>query len=338
VLRVVLQILKWLGIALVTIVVGLSLYVWRTWDRVWEAPLPDVHASTDPGVIARGEYLVFGPAHCVECHTASSEVFERYVNGGERPPLAGGYKFAAPPLGALYSRNITPDPETGIGRYTDGQIARMLRYSVKPDGRASIKPLMQYADMSDEDLTAIVSFLRSQQPVRNPVPDNEWTMVGKVIKSLAPTFKPRVDAEIHPAKASPPAQPTRERGEYLVRGVGDCSGCHSPLDQLTFSLNGPEFSGGVAIEPRVLPNVDHSVWFKPPNLTPLAGSALMRFPDRETFVARFQKGGRKYPASPMPWDCYSRLTTEDAGAIYEFLHSLAPTGEPSPQEPTVRQE
>ena len=113
--------------------------------------------------------------------------------------------------------------------------------------------------------------------------------------------------------------------------------CHSPLDQLTFSLNGPEFSGGVAIEPRDIPNVDRSLWFQPPNLTPLPGSALTRFPDRETFVARFQKGGRKYPASPMPWDCYARATAEDAGALYEFFRTIPAAGQPSPQEPTVLQ-
>ena len=84
-LRIVLKVLKWLGIALVTVVVGLSLYVWRTWDRVWDAPLPDLHASTDPAVIARGQYLAYGPAHCAECHMTSAEVFERYVETGVVP-------------------------------------------------------------------------------------------------------------------------------------------------------------------------------------------------------------------------------------------------------------
>jgi mono/diheme cytochrome c family protein len=337
-MRLALRILKWIGLILTAAVLVLATHVYRTWDRVWDAPLPEVHASTDPAVIARGEYLAFGPAHCVECHTASSEVFERYADTGERPPLSGGFAFPAPPLGTIYSKNITPDPDTGIGRYSDGQIARMLRYAVKPDGRASIRPLMEYADMSDNDVAAIISFLRSQQPVRHVVPNAEWSLVGKIIKSLAPAFRPRTPDLVHAQKASPPPATTRERGEYLVRGVGNCSGCHSPLDQLTFSLNGPEFSGGAAIEPRGIPGVDHAMWFQPPNLTPLAGSALLRFPDRETFVARFQKGGRKYRGSPMPWDCYRNISAEDAGAVYEFLHSLPAAGQPSPQEPTVRHE
>ena len=333
-MRTFLRALKALGLVVLGAAVVLSIYVAMTWNRTYDAPLPAIHASSDPAVIKRGENLVFGVAHCVECHTDSSETFERYAETGERPLLKGGMAFAAAPLGVVYSKNITPDPETGIGRYTDAQVARMLRYAVRPDGRASIRPLMQFADMSDEDVTAIVSFLRTQPPVKNTVPQNEWTLIGKVVKSLMPTFKPRTD--VHARASAPPSQPTRERGEYLARGVANCSGCHSPLNQLTFALDGPEFSGGVAMEPRTIAGADRRVWFQPPNLTPQQGSALLRFPDRETFVARFQHGGRKYQASPMPWDCFSKLSSEDAGALYEFFKSLPPAGQAAPQEPTVR--
>lgn len=76
--------------------------------------------------------------------------------------------------------------------------------------------------------------------------------------------------------------------------------------------------------PSQLDGVDRSTWFRPPNLTPAQGSALSRFPDRATFVARVKKGGRHYPGSPMPWESMSRMTDVDAAAIYEYLHSLAP--------------
>ena len=107
--QIVLRTLKWLGLALGAAVIALAAYVFRTWDRTWDAPLPDLHASADPAAIARGEYLIFGPAHCVECHTESNEAYERYAQTGERPPLMGGVKFPAPPLGAIYSKNITPE-------------------------------------------------------------------------------------------------------------------------------------------------------------------------------------------------------------------------------------
>ena len=131
--------LKIAGIFIVVLVAAFALYVARTWDRVYASPLPDdIRPSTDPATIARGEYLVYGPAHCVECHTASVEEYDKFFTGGPRPALTGGFQFALGPLGTLYSKNLTPDPETGIGRYTDGQVARMLRHNVRPDGRASI--------------------------------------------------------------------------------------------------------------------------------------------------------------------------------------------------------
>jgi mono/diheme cytochrome c family protein len=254
--------------------VVLAVYVIRTWDRTWDVALPDLHASTDAAIIARGEYLVYGPAHCVECHTESNEAFERHAETGERPALKGGFRFAAPPLGVIYSRNITPDPETGIGRYSDGQIARMLRFAVRPDGKASIRPLMQFGDMSDEDIVAILSYLRTQPPVRHAVPEAEWSLIGKVMKSLMVPFKSRT--EVRAAKTSPPSQPTVARGEYLARGVGNCSGCHSPLNQLTLALDGPEFSGGQPMEPRNIRGVDQKLWFKPPNITSLNRSADLK--------------------------------------------------------------
>ena len=205
----------------------LALHTWRTWDRSYdEVPIPDVRASTDPAVIARGEYLVYGPAHCVECHSRSFEEFQKVANN-EKVPLQGGTRFAAAPLGAIYSQNLTPDTETGIGRYSDGQIARMMRYNVRPNGRSSVAPMMPFHNMSDEDMIAIISFLRAQPPVRNQVPENEWTLAGKVIRSLSSSFKPRQD--VNPPKTAPEEKPTVQRGEYLARYVANCVGCHTPL-------------------------------------------------------------------------------------------------------------
>jgi mono/diheme cytochrome c family protein len=115
-----------------------AIYVGRTWNRTYDAPLPDLRASRDPSVIKRGEYLAYGPSHCVECHAPREEATAAEQHH-RKPRLIGGRRFAAPPLGAIYSKNLTPDSETGIGRYTDPQLARMLRYSVRPDGHASVR-------------------------------------------------------------------------------------------------------------------------------------------------------------------------------------------------------
>jgi mono/diheme cytochrome c family protein len=298
----------------------LAAYTWVTWDRSYDdVPLPEVRASTDPAVIARGEYLVYGPAHCVECHARSFEEFQKVANN-EKVPLQGGTRFAAAPLGAIYSKNLTPDKETGIGRYTDGQIARMMRYNVRPDGRSSVGPMMPFHNMSDEDMIAIISFLRAQPPVRHEVPENEWTIAGKVIKSLSSTFKPRED--VNPPKTAPEEKATVERGEYLARYVANCVGCHTPLDDTTFQPSGPDFSGGEEFEPMPMPGADMQTWFRTPNITPVKGSALLKFPDRATFVARFRNGGRQHAGTPMPWEAFAKMSDEDIGAIYEFLHSL----------------
>ena len=316
-----------LALVLVAGAIVLAVYVSRTWDRVWDVPLPDLHASADPAVIARGEYLVYGPAHCVACHAGSESGAAAAVGRGERVPLIGGQEFAAPPLGAIYSRNLTPDPETGIGRYSDGQIARLLRWSVLPDGRSTLQSLMTFGGMSDDDLVAILSFLRAQPPVRNVVPPDRYTAIGKIVRSVFSSFKPREHVEA-PAVA-PVSAPTRERGEYLARSVGNCSGCHTRRSDVSFEPIAPEFSGGVEMSPIKGDGIDPDIWFRTPNLTPAKGSKLNDFPDRETFVARFRRGGRQKAGSPMPWEMYGRLTEEDAGALYEFFRSLPPSPGPT---------
>jgi len=86
-----------------------------------------------------------------------------------------------------------------------------------------------------------------------------------------------------------------------------------------------------------LSGADRTLWFRPPNITPRANSALMKFPDRATFVARFKVGGRHYDGSPMPWEAFSRMAPEDVGALYEFLHAQRSSGSPAPEDPRVRQ-
>lgn len=329
--RTILRALAAVAGALVVALLAAGVYVSRTWNRVYNVPLPDLHATAAPDVIARGEYLVTGPAHCVECHVSREEA-DTAAAENRVPRLTGGRRFAAEPLGALYSKNLTPDVETGIGRYSDPQIARMLRYAVLPDGRASVQPLMPFGNMSDDDIVAILSYLRSRPAVRNRVPEAEYSVVGKIVKSFAPPFKPRERVN-PPSKA--PVGPTRDRGEYLARNVGNCVSCHTKLDPISLAKLSPEFAGGNEMEPEARPgaSVDKAVWFRTPNLTPARGSALSKFPDRDTFVARFQHGGRHYEGSPMPWESFGRMNAEDLAALYEFLKSLAPqtgpVGEPT---------
>src|SRR5687768_9093468 len=114
-MRILFKILKWLGILLLLIIVGLFITIKLRWNRKFDAPFPALTAVTDSAMIARGEYLIYGPAHCAVCH-GTEESFEK-LKTGERPALSGGFEFKVGPLGKVYSPNITSDKETGIGRH-----------------------------------------------------------------------------------------------------------------------------------------------------------------------------------------------------------------------------
>ena len=135
---------------------------------------PDIHASADPAVIERGRYLVRGAAHCADCHTAPEQ--RAALEAGKDVPLSGGNEFNLP-VGVFRVPNITPDVETGIGRYTDPQLARMLRHGVRPNGKM-VLPFMPFADLSDEDLTAVISYLRAQPPCGTPSRPTRRTCSG----------------------------------------------------------------------------------------------------------------------------------------------------------------
>ena len=144
--------------------------------KKYDAPYPDIKASTDPAVIARGKYLAFGPAHCATCHSPVDKIMD--VEAGLlEPPLTGGYGIKIP-IGIFRASNLTPDPETGIGKLTDAEIARTLRHSVGSDGRLLID-FMPFQNMSDEDLVAVISFIRSQPPVRHEVERSAFNFLGR---------------------------------------------------------------------------------------------------------------------------------------------------------------
>ncbi|MDX5337508.1 MAG: cytochrome c [Cyclobacteriaceae bacterium] len=315
-----------LGLLLVVVVliVGLVIYVETSWDKTYDVALPELQTSTDSAVIARGKYLVHGPAHCSNCHVSSVEEMIA-ADAGENIPLKGGVAFPFGPLGTLYAPNLTPDPKTGIGRYSDGQIFRMMRHGIRPSGMASIPLLMPFWNMADEDLIAVVSYLRSMPAVENEVPPAQWTFMGKVMKSFMPIFKPILDP--NPPKIAPEMSPSIERGEYIARYVANCVGCHTERDLITFDAIGPEFAGGMEFEPD--PNFnkamgeDPELWIKTPNITPDPGSAFAQFKSLEEWKARFKKG-RTIKISPMHWGPFSRMSEEDIEALFLYLNSLEP--------------
>ena len=307
-------------------IVSVFIYVSQTWDKKYnDWPAPALSSSTDSAVIARGRYLVTGPAHCNGCHVSSIQDMEDSEKGMPIP-LKGGVGIPLGPMGTIYSRNLTPDKNTGIGRYTDEQVFRMMRHGIRPDGTASMPLLMPFWKMADDDLIAVVSYLRSMEPVENTVPENEWTFVGKAVRSLTSTFKP-IENPDAPKVAPPMSPPSLERGEYLAVNVTNCVACHTPRDLTTFEATGPEFSGGMEFEPwpefSKHFSIDTTLWVRAPNITPHPGGVLAKFKTPEDFIKRFRQG-RAIPISPMDWGPFSRISDEDLTSIYMYLNSLAP--------------
>jgi mono/diheme cytochrome c family protein len=209
------------------------------------------------------------------------------------------------PLGKIYSKNITPDPETGIGKFSDGEIARALRYGVHPDGTV-IYDFMPFHNTSDEDLTAIISYLRSQKPVRNEVPKHQLNILGKLVKAFL--VKPAGPNGKVPKTVV--RDTTATYGEYLALNVAECNGCHTKRD-MTGAYIGEPFGGGNDIE-----------GFITPNLTPDSSGRIFNW-TKQNFIDRFRMG-KLYPKSPMPWNSFKRMTDDELTAIYNYLQTLKP--------------
>src|SRR6478752_1615231 len=155
------------GIVLLVVVAGGTAFVASRQNlRFDTTPYPNVSASTDSAIVERGRYIVRDVAPCAACH-GDPKQHAAYTTGAD-VPLSGGFVFAIPP-GEFYTRNLTPDAVTGLGNVPDSAIARALRYGVGHDGRALL-PFMEMQGLSDDDLQAVVSYLRTQSPVRNQVP------------------------------------------------------------------------------------------------------------------------------------------------------------------------
>jgi mono/diheme cytochrome c family protein len=312
-MKTLLKILKIIVIVVIVFVGGFVLFVLATWNKTFEAPYPEITASTDSALIARGKYLAFGPAHCATCHVPMDRIAD--VENGEQIPLSGGWTLSIPP-GTFRARNLTPDKETGIGNLSDAEIARVMRHSVGHDGRL-IFPFMPFQNMTDEDVSALISFLRTQEPVKNYIDPSEYTFLGKAIlaaglmKPISPTEKPLARIEKDSSVLY---------GKYLAYSVANCVGCHTARNLQTGEFTGPDMAGGMIMEPDEL---SEGYGFVTPNLTPHKETGVMSQWNEKTFILRF-RNGRVFEKSPMPWGAYSLMEEVELKALYRFIKSLEP--------------
>jgi mono/diheme cytochrome c family protein len=290
-------------------VAALALLEWR-WRRRFDVPYPALAAATDPTTIARGEYLVYSAAGCAYCHVPRDRWPE--LDRGERLPLTGHHLFRLP-FGNIYSANLTPDRETGIGGRTDAALARTLTRSVRADGRAAF-PIMEM-HLADDDIVAVLSYLRSREPIAHRVPEHRFTMVGKALMAFA--IGPADDRPDRPGTS--PAGATVERGSYLANQVSSCVACHTDRGE-DGRLVGPPFAGGQRMDVAA----DPSRVYVTPNLTPDPETSPIGQWSEDAFLARF-RAGAILEGTPMPWGGFARMTTDDLRAIYRYLRTLPPT-------------
>jgi len=293
-------ILKWIGIVLgvlvgLLIIAAIALYALSEakLNATYEAPTVDnISASTDHAVIARGQHIANAISVCVDCH-------------GEN--LGGGILIDDPALGRVVPPNLTRGQNGRGSELSDADIARVLRYGVKPDGTSvKIMPADDYTHLTDADLTAVISWVRSQPPVDSNLPPHEWRAMGRVLIALNQLdifIAPRINQNaprLEPAEAV-----SVEYGNYLA-DIAGCTGCH-----------GPGLSGGPILG-------------APPDWPPAANitvaGAINGWSETD-FIHTIRTGvdpsGHQL-VSEMPYERYATMTDDELKAIWAFLQSMPP--------------
>ena len=304
------RILKWVGIVLggligllVVVLVSLMIYGSATFKRALpNRPLYPITADTSEAGVARGEYLARTVIGCDGCHSPAP------ANGEPLPadaPLIGQFQnITFGPIQAVFATpNLTPDVDTGLGGWTDAEIARAIREGVDKDGvELVIMPSNTYHILSDGDVAAIVGYLRGQEPVHNQVPLFQLNAFGKVALALKLFGPSPLGEPITAPPAGPSADPVSQGG-YLLRLAG-CDFCH-----------GANLAGGPIpfSEPGTMPAA---------NLTP--GGELAGWSEADFLVAihtGVTPSGRVLDKA-MPRDDWSQMTDEDLAALFAYLKSV----------------
>jgi mono/diheme cytochrome c family protein len=277
------------------------LSAWPLWVAVLAASLASTAFAESR--VARGRYLVEGIAGCGNCHTPQ---------GPQGPiagkTLAGGLVVEDGPPYTAISANITPDRATGIGRWTDAQIATAIREGRRPDGSliGPPMPIDLYRDISDADVAAIVAYLRTVKPVRSKVAKSTYRI------PLPPNYGPPV--------GKVPDVPRNDKvayGRYLAGPLGHCIECHSTPD-----ANGvPDRQNKLGAGGMVFPGP----WGQSvaANITP---TGLSKYTDAQLkkiiSTGVRPDGSRLKP--PMGIAYYARMSDADLDALVAWLRTLPP--------------
>jgi mono/diheme cytochrome c family protein len=271
------------------------------------APASAQGTPPSPAEVARGRYM-FGATGGCGCHTPP-----------KGQPNAGGRRYEGP-YGTVYSSNITPDRQTGIGGWTDQQIVTAIRLGRRPNGERllPVHPYPVFNGMAEEDVRAIVAFLRTTPPV------SKANQPKKLVPMFESVLLPAWLAAFAPRETPPPKPPAggAPRGEYLVRAVGHCGECHTPRT-LTLAPDSSRFLAGTSKGPE-----DQAI----PNITPDAETGIGQWSTEE--IADYLGSGIK-PDGDVAGGLmaeliegtlagFKDLTKSDRLAIAQFLKTIPP--------------
>ena len=202
---------------------------------VWRPALPRVApgAQFDPALVVQGAHLA-SIGDCAVCHA-----------GRDGQPYAGGNPVQTP-FGKVYASNITPDPDTGIGTWSEAAFRRSMQAGVDRAGQFLYPayPYNHYTHVTDADIAALYAFLMTRQPVRAQAPPTRLPFPLDIRPLMAGWNLLFLDRE--PIQADSAKDAAWNRGHYLVEGLGHCQACHSPHNALGAEETGRAFSGGLA--------------------------------------------------------------------------------------------
>src|SRR5579862_644019 len=305
---------KWLGFGLIglfaVLVAGISLTIgWRPFLGPRRRPLTDRKFEATPERLARGRYLANYVMGCTDCH--SEHDWKAAGAPAVESKLGAGQVFPGMFPGTVVAPNLTPDPATGAGAWTDDHLARAIREGIGNDGRA-LFPLMPYENfrgMSDEDLASVVVYLRSLPAIRNPLPK---TKIKFPVKYLIRNAPEPVSAPVPSPDLSTPVK----RGEYLVR-MAVCIDCHTPQQRGQMNMQ-MAFAGGFEFSGTPLPVVTSA------NITP--DPSGISYYDENLFLEVMHTGKVKARQlnAMMPWIDYGKMTDDDLRAVFAYLRTVKP--------------
>jgi mono/diheme cytochrome c family protein len=297
-------------IALAIVGVVVKFYVLSPKSR----PAPVMSAPTSSEAIERGRYLVHHVAGCVGCHSPVQDTVP-----GEPPvegKLGSGRDFGEIPNYPVHirARNLTPDPETGLGGWTDGEIARAMREGVSKDGSTLFPqmPYMTYREtLRDGEVLDIIAYIRTLKPVKN---DPGRTSVAFPI-SMFIRGAPR------PLEAAPPPAPSPSdkmaRGKWLLRTCS-CNDCHDSVTDKMEKIPGKALAGGFKFP---LPGTKG--YAIAPNITSDKATGIGSYSDEDLRrVIEEGKGKDGRNLYVMPWSYYKGMTREDKDALFAALRDV----------------